>query len=87
MSNRFRDRPSFLPDISEIKGTHAFEPVWQLQDFRMRKRSDRILVAIAPVLFHGTPGELEILCDAFVTLAVVDQLNDVADFVIRFLLK
>ncbi len=60
---------------------------WQLQHFRMAERLDYVVVPLAPVLLHGPTRKLEVLGDAFVAFAVVDQLNDVTNFIISLLLE
>jgi hypothetical protein len=69
-------------NLNKIEGANALYPVGQLQHFGMAESSDDVVVPGAPVLLHCPSRKLEVLGDAFVTFAVVDQLDDVADFVV-----
>lgn len=71
-----------LPVVSPVEGANAIHLVRKLQDFRVANGADDILVAGDPVLLHGPAGELVVLGDAFVVLGVINQLHDIADFLV-----
>src|SRR5687768_8033591 len=69
---------SSLPAVArQVEGADSRRIVRALQHLRMAQRAHAIAVACAPVLFHGPPGELEVLGGALVALRVVDHLDDV----------
>jgi hypothetical protein len=49
----------------------------------MAQGAGGIVVTGLPVVFHGSARELEVLRNAFIIPCLVDQLNDIADLVVR----
>ncbi len=68
--------------VSPVEGANAFHLVGTLHDLGVGNGANDILVPGGPVLLHGPAGELVVLGDAFVVFGVVDQLHDIADFLV-----
>src|SRR5215471_15814849 len=77
------DRSGLLR-LAPIERAHALQPVRRFEYFSMAQTFDGVAVSGEPVLFHRPPGELVVLGGALVFLGAIDQVNDVADLVIRF---
>src|SRR5262249_49463755 len=67
----------------KIECANALQPVRRLEYFLMTQSVDRIAVAGEPVLFHRLPGELVVLGATLVLLCAINQVDDVADLLIR----
>src|SRR5262249_41592004 len=68
---------------AEIEGTNALQPIRRLEYFSMTQTVDGVAVSGQPVLFHRSPRELVVLGAALIFLRAVDQVNDIADLVVR----
>src|SRR5947208_2287919 len=64
--------------VREIESANALQPVGASKDLGMAESSHRVVEAGLPMFLHGPSGKLEILGHAFVALAVIDELDDVA---------
>src|SRR5262245_21479897 len=78
-----RSPSSWTTVVAKIKGANAFQSIGALQHLRLTEASNSIAVPGQPVLLHCPAGELEVLCNTFVFLTVIDQVNDIADLLIR----
>src|SRR5262249_25978987 len=74
-------------DFRKIESTNALHPIGKLQNLTMAERPNGVVVSGAPMLLHRPARELKIFDDAFIALAVVNQLNDVTNLVISLLFK
>src|SRR5262249_57924091 len=74
---------SELLRAAEIERANALQAVRRHEDFRMTETVDGVAVSGQPVLFHSPPGELVVLGAALVFLRAIDQVNNVADLVVR----
>src|SRR5262249_31518374 len=74
---------SELLRAAEIERANALQAVRRHEDFRMTETVDGVAVSGQPVLFHRPPGELVVLGAALVFLRAIDQVNNVADLVVR----
>src|SRR5215813_9881578 len=69
--------------LAVIERANALQPVRWLEYFSMAQSLNGIAISGEPVFFHRPPGELVIHGAALIFLCAIDQLNDVADFLIR----
>src|SRR5262249_15297221 len=69
---------------ANVEGAHALAPVRKLHHLGLRERAHRVVVAALPMLFHGSPREFEVLVNAFVAPGAIDQVDDVAHFLVGF---
>src|SRR6516162_4564358 len=67
---------------SKIEGEDAIHSDRPLQYLGMPQRAHRIVVAGAPMLLHCAPREFKVLRRSFVIAGVIDQLDQVVDFLV-----
>jgi len=75
---------SALVVLADVERAHALDSIRKQHHFGLRERAQRVVVAAVPVLFHRPPGKFEVLGNAFVAPGAIDQVDDVADFLVRF---
>jgi hypothetical protein len=71
--------------LPEVKSANAIDFVRTLR--QIAQRTNGVIIAGMPMFLHGPAGELVVLCDAFISLCVIDQVNDAAYFVIGLRLE
>src|SRR5271165_7424531 len=70
--------------LAKIESAHAFNPIRKLHHFGVRERAQGVVVAALPVLFHRSAGKFEVLGNALVASGAIDQVDDIADFIVYF---
>src|SRR5262245_6006686 len=83
LCTRRRGQCSELLRGAVIERANALQFVRRFEYFSMAQTVDAVAVSGEPVLFHRPPGELVIHGAALIFLCAIDQLNDVADLLIR----
>src|SRR5262249_35626206 len=69
--------------LAVIERANALQPVRWLEYFSMAQSLNGIAISGEPVFFHCPAGELVVHGTALIFLCAIDQLNDVADLLIR----
>ena len=72
---------------AEVEYANALRVVWTLQNLGVSKGGDGIVISSFPMLIHRPPREFVVLGNPFIAFASIDQMNKVANFVIRLLLE
>src|SRR6516162_3410490 len=68
--------------LANIENPNPLDRIRTAHHFRFGERTAGIVVTALPVLFHRSPGEFEILGDTFVASGAVDEVDDVANFLV-----
>jgi hypothetical protein len=69
--------------LGEVEGIDASTDTGgPLKDLGMAQGVHRVVIAGAPTLFHGSPGEFVVLGLALMALRPVDEVHDVVDMTV-----
>src|SRR5215471_3585351 len=87
ITSRAENRTLIAVPPREVESANAFRWFRALEHFRIAQRINNIVVPGVPVLFHGETGKFIILHDTLILSCVIDQVDDIADFVISLCLQ
>src|SRR5262245_745243 len=79
--------PSILFVFANIENSNPFDRIRKQHHFRIRERAAGIVIAALPVLCHHSSGKEEVLGDALVASGAINQVDDVANLLVRLLLQ
>src|SRR5262245_5813878 len=81
------DFPSTLFGIvfANIENSNPFDRIRKPHHFRFRERAASAVMAALPVLFHHSSGKEEVFGDSLVASGTISEVDDVANFLVRFL--
>src|SRR5262245_4256057 len=79
--------PSTLFVLANIENSNPFDRIRKPHHFRIRERAAGIVIAALPVLCHHSSGKEEVLGDALVASGAINEVDDVANLLVRFLLQ
>src|SRR5262245_15836586 len=73
--------------FANIENSNPFNRIRKPHHFRLRERAPGVVVATLPVLIHHSSGKEEVLGDALVASGTIDEVDDVANLLVRFPLQ
>src|SRR5262245_52984440 len=73
--------------FANFENSDPFDRIWTPHHLRFRERAAGIVVAALPVLFHHSSGKEEVLGDALVASGTIDEVDNITDLLVRFLLQ
>src|SRR5262245_62962932 len=79
--------PSTLFVLANIENSNPLDRIRKPHHFRICERAAGIVIAALPVLCHHSSGKEEVLGDALVTSGAINEVDDVANLLVRFLLQ
>src|SRR5258708_39615688 len=72
----------FAAVVGEIEGGYALPIARPLEHLAVPQRARRVVIAGAPVVFHGQSRKFVVLRISFVVLGAIDQVHDAVDLAI-----